>query len=76
MSLFGCSLILQNGEPQQAEILRDDFPWDGEGFRLKNIRIRRTVNRKIAYIVGMYTSDPSGQFYSLQYESSTYLGGY
>ena len=76
MSLFGCSLILQNGEPQQAEILRDDFPWDGEGFRLKNIRIRRTVSRKIACIVGMYTSDPSGQFYSLQYESSTYLRGW
>ena len=51
MSLFGCSLILQNGEPQQAEILRDDFPWDGEGFRLKNIRIRWTVGRKIACIV-------------------------
>ena len=24
----------------------------------------------------MYTSDPSSQFYSLQYESSTYLGGW
>ena len=22
------------GEPQQAEILRDDSPWDKEGFRL------------------------------------------
>ena len=42
----------------------------------ENIRIRRTVSRKIACIVGMYTSDPSGQFYSLQYESSTYLGGW
>ena len=38
--------------------------------------IRRTVSRKIACIVGMYTSDPSGQFYSLQYESSTYLRGW
>ena len=66
-------LLLRNGEPQQAEILRDDSPWDKEGFRLKNIRIRRTVSRKIACIVSMYTSDPSGQFYSLQYESSTYL---
>ena len=47
--------------------MRDDSPWDGEGFRLKNIRIRRTVSRKIACIVGMYTNDPSGQFYSLQY---------
>ena len=40
---------------------RDDSPQDGKGFRLKNIRIRRTVSRKIACIVGMYTSDPSGQ---------------
>ena len=24
----------------------------------------------------MYTSDPSGQFYSLQYEASKYLGGW
>ena len=65
-----------NGEPQRAEILRDDSPWDWEGFRLKKLRIRRTVSRKIACIVGMYTSDPSGQFYSLQYESSTYLRGW
>ena len=50
--------------------------WDWEGFRLKNIWIRRTVSRKIACIVGMYTSDPSGQFYSLQYEASTYLRGW
>ena len=56
--------------------MRDDFPWDEEGFRLKNIRIRRTISRKIACIVGMYTSDPSGQLYSLQYESATYLGGW
>ena len=28
--------------------MRDDSPWDKEGFRLKNIRIRRTVYRKIA----------------------------
>ena len=42
----------------------------------KNIRIRRTVCRRIACIVGMHTSDPSGQFYSLQYESSTYLRGW
>ena len=48
--------------------MRDDSPWDKEGFRLKNILIRRTVSRKIACIVGMYTSDPSGQFYSFQYE--------
>ena len=30
-----------------SEILRDDSPWDWEGFRLKNIWIRRTVSRKI-----------------------------
>ena len=68
--------LLQNGKPQRAEMLKDDSPWYGEGFRLKNIRIRRTVSRKIACIVGMYTSDPSGQFYSLQYQSSTYLRGW
>ena len=43
---------------------------------LKNIQICWTVSRKIVCIVGMYTSDPSGQFYSLQYESSTYLQGW
>ena len=78
MSLFICLFVpqlLRNGEPQRAEILRDDSPWDWEGFRLKKLRIRRTVSRKIACIVGMYTSDPSGQFYSLQYEASTYLRG-
>ena len=69
------ALLLRNGEPQRDKILKDDSPWDKEGFRLKNIRIRRTVSRKIACIVGMYTSDPSGQFYSLQYESLTYLRG-
>ena len=37
-----------NGEPKRVEILRDDSPWDKEGFRLKNIWIRRTVSRKIA----------------------------
>ena len=26
--------------------MKDDSPWDWEGFRLKNIRIRRTVSRK------------------------------
>ena len=60
--------LLRNGEPHGAEILRDDSPLDWESFRLKNIWIRQTVSRKIACKVGMYTSDPSGQFYSLQYE--------
>ena len=27
--------LFRNGEPQRAEILRDDSPWDKEGFRLK-----------------------------------------
>ena len=43
--------LLRNGEPQQAEILRDDSPWDKEGFRLKKNRIRRTVCWKIACIL-------------------------
>ena len=29
--------------------MMDDSPWDKEGFRLKNIRIRQTVGRKIAF---------------------------
>ena len=56
-------------------MFRDDSPWDGEGFRLKNIQIRRTVSRKIACILVMYTSDPSGQFYSLQYFARLVGGG-
>ena len=39
--------LLRNGEPKQAEILRDDSPWDWEGFSLKHIRIRQTIRRKI-----------------------------
>ena len=31
-------LLLRNGEPQRAEILRDDSPWDAECFRLKTSR--------------------------------------
>ena len=36
--------LLRNGEPQRSEILRDDSPLDKDCFRLKNIRIRRTVS--------------------------------
>ena len=39
-------MCLRNVEPQRAEILRDDFTWDEKGFRLQNIRIRRTVSWK------------------------------
>ena len=42
--------LLRNGESQQAEILRDDSSWKREGFKLKNIRIHRTVSRKIKKI--------------------------
>ena len=76
VSLSVCLFVPRNGKPRRAEILEDDSPWYGEGFRLENIRIRRTVSRNIACIVGMYTSDSSGQFYSLQYKSLTYLGGW
>ena len=48
--------LLRNGEPQRAEILRDDSPLDGEGLRLKNIRIRRTVSRKIACILAPHSN--------------------
>ena len=49
-------LLLRNGEPQRAEILRDDSPWDWEGFRLKNIWIHRTVSWKIAFILAPYST--------------------
>ena len=35
--------------------MRDDSPWDGEGFRLKNIWIRRTVSWKIACILAPHS---------------------
>ena len=57
MSLTVCLFVpslLRNGEPQRAEILRDDSPWDEEGFRLKNIRIRQTVSRKIKKNLSVY----------------------
>ena len=60
VSLFVCMFVLQllrNGESQQAETLRDDFPWDWEGFRLKNIWIRRTVvSWKIACILAPHST--------------------
>ena len=37
-------------KPDELNFLRDDSPWDAEGFRLKNIRIRRTDSWKIACI--------------------------
>ena len=37
----------ETANPSELKFLRDDSPWDWEGFRLKNIRIRRTVSRKI-----------------------------
>ena len=48
--------LLRNGEPQRAEILRDDSPWDWEGFRLKNIWIRRTVSWKITCILAPHST--------------------
>ena len=42
-----CSLSPPKRQIPRPEILRDDSPWDWEGFRLKNIRIRRTVSRKM-----------------------------
>ena len=68
-------MCLRNVETQRAEILRDDFPWDEKGFRLQNIQIRRTISWKKNMYTGA-TLDFSGQFYSPQYESSRYLGGW
>ena len=48
--MFVCSLTPPKRQPQRTEILRDDSPLDKEGFRLKNIQIRRTVRWKIACI--------------------------
>ena len=39
--------LLRNGEPQRAEILRDDSAWGAKCLGQKNIRIRQTVSRKI-----------------------------
>ena len=39
-----------------SEILRDDFPLDWEGFKLKNILIRRTVSWKIACILAPHST--------------------
>ena len=36
--------------------MRDDSPWDAECFRLKNMRIRRTVSRKIACILAPHST--------------------
>ena len=36
--------------------MRDDSSWDWEGFRLKNIRIRRTVSWKIACILAPHST--------------------
>ena len=52
--LFVCSLTPPKQRTEQAEILRDDSPWDEEGFRLKNIWIRRTVSWKIACILASH----------------------
>ena len=49
VSLFGCSLTpLKRQTPVTL--------WDGEGFRLKNIRIRRTVSRKIVCILAPHST--------------------
>ena len=55
MSLSVClDELLRNGESQRAENLRDDSPWDWEGFRLtKNIWIGRTVSWNIECIPHM-----------------------
>ena len=53
VSEFACldvPQLLRNDEPQRPEILRDDFPWNWEGFRLKDIRICQTVSWKITCI--------------------------
>ena len=48
---------------ESACLFVDDSPWDKEGFRLKkNIRIRRTVSRKIACIVLSYFALKSAFF--------------
>ena len=41
VSLFVCSLTSPKRRTQVSEILRDDSSWDLEGFRLKNIQIRK-----------------------------------
>ena len=56
MSLSVC-LFPNSSETTETEILRDDSQWDMEGFRLKNIRIRRTViSWKIACILAPHST--------------------
>ena len=50
--LFVCSLT----SPKRWTPARDDFPWDKEGFRLKNIWIRRTVSWKLACILAPHST--------------------
>ena len=52
VSEFVCMFVCSITPPKRgAEILRDDSPWDWEGFRLKNTWIRRTVSWKITFIL-------------------------
>ena len=46
-----CPNSSETTEPDELKFWGMIPLWDGEGFRLKNIRIRRTVSRKIACIV-------------------------
>ena len=64
---FNVPYLLPNGETQRAEILRDDFPWDKEDFRLKNVRTRRAVSKKIACILAPH-STLAVNFISLQFD--------
>ena len=73
--LFGCS---ETANPSELKFW-GKIPLGMEKvLGWKNIRIRRTQENSIYSGAenSMYTSYPSGQFYSLQYESSTYLQGW
>ena len=57
VSLFVCLIVClfvclfpnssETANPSELKFWGNDSTWDWEGFRLKNIRIRRTVSRKI-----------------------------
>ena len=60
--------LFRNGEPQGAEILKDDSPWDKEGFRLKNCHICWTFSWKILSILAPHFT-LAVNFISLQCDS-------
>ena len=54
--VFGCSLTLPKRRTPASWNFEGWFSWDWEGFRLKNIWIRRTVSWNIACILAPFST--------------------